>query len=118
MPNDIDEAKLRKFLSEHIGSNNDKIMSVVLSNEPGYISTCDLTKCFVSFEDEESMLDSVDSLKGIGYSGYQLTVQQRKYQVRKTAFNTPGMRQRDGENSAPIFLTHTPKNFESAQQDF
>ena len=74
VPNDIDEKKLRQFLSEHIGSNNDKILSVVLSNEPGHISQSDLTKCFVSFEDEKSMLQSIEDLRGIGYQGYQLTV--------------------------------------------
>lgn len=49
MPTDIDETKLRQFLSENIGENNEKILSVVLSNESGYVSTCDLTKCFISF---------------------------------------------------------------------
>jgi hypothetical protein len=49
MPADIDETKLRQFLSENIGENNEKILSVVLSNESGYVSTCELTKCFISF---------------------------------------------------------------------
>ena len=34
------------------------------------------------------------------------------------ALNTPGMLQRNnGENSGPIFLTHTPKNFEAATRE-
>ena len=117
MPTDIDEAKLRQFLAEHIGENNEKILSVVLSNESGYISTCDLTKCFISFQDEKSMLESIESLKGIGYDGYSLTVHRRK--LKLPTLNTPGiasMRNNagGGENSGPIFLTNTPKNFEAA----
>ena len=118
MPTDIDEAKLRQFLAEHIGENNEKILSIVLSNESGYISTCDLTKCFISFQDEKSMLESIESLKGIGYDGYSLTVHRRK--LKLPTLNTPGiasMRNNaggGGENSGPIFLTNTPKNFEAA----
>lgn len=64
-------------------------------------------------------MESIESLKGIGYDGYSLTVHRRKMKLPN--LNTPGMASMrnnaggGGENSGPIFLTHTPaKNFETA----
>ena len=64
------------------------------------------------------MLEAIESLRNTNYSGHQITVQKRK-QVRMSEKTfTPCLMQRNtGENSGPIFLTHTPKNFEAAQKE-
>jgi len=43
---------MRSFLEEQIGENNERILSVILSNEVGYVSDTEYTKCFVGFSDE------------------------------------------------------------------
>jgi len=60
------------------------------------------------------MLDSIDELKGIGYEGYQLTVHRRKQSLETAIKKTTITRPRNGESTAPYFLTNTPKNFEGA----
>jgi len=114
LPSDIDEAKLRTFLEENCGSQYEKVLCVILSNEAGYVSNSELTKSFISFQDESSLMQAIESLKGIGYQGYSLNVHRRK--LKLPSLNTPGMPslRNNGENSGPIFLTNTPKNFEAA----
>ena len=49
LPSDITELKLRTFLEENCGVQYEKVLTVILSNDAGYVSNCELTKSFVSF---------------------------------------------------------------------
>lgn len=63
------------------------------------------------------MTAALDMLKGIGFDGHSISVHRRVYPTEKGKKKNLGLSHRNGENSAPIFLTSTPKNFDAAQKE-
>ena len=62
------------------------------------------------------MTVALDMLNGVGFDGHSISIHRRVYPTMKGK-KQPGLSHRNGENSAPIYLTSTPKNFDAAMKE-